>query len=255
VGLSKEDDDTAGFQERWVQLIMKCVTSVSYKIKINGSHTSCFIPQRGLRQGDPLSPYLFILCARGLSALLHKAEQDGKIQGIKICHEAPSINHLFFADDSLILMKARINNLKELKHILEVYEQASRQVINKDKSSIIFSPNTRNYVRDQVKAIISIQSEVRSGNYLGLPISVGKSKKKTFKYLKRRIWSRIQGWQEKLLSKAGKEILIKVVAQSIPTYAMSCFDLTKGLCDELSSMISRYWWNQQDKIHKIHWLS
>jgi hypothetical protein len=244
-----------GFQERWVQLIMKCVTSVSYKIKINGSHTSCFIPQRGLRQGDPLSPYLFILCARGLSALLHKAEQDGKIQGIKICREAPSINHLFFADDSLILMKARINNLKELKHILEVYEQASRQVINKDKSSIIFSPNTRNYVRDQVKAIISIQSEVRSGNYLGLPISVGKSKKKTFKYLKRRIWSRIQGWQEKLLSKAGKEILIKVVAQSIPTYAMSCFDLTKGLCDELSSMISRYWWNQQDKIHKIHWLS
>jgi hypothetical protein len=255
VGLSKEDDDTAGFQERWVQLIMKCVTSVSYKIKINGSHTSFFIPQRGLRQGDPLSPYLFILCARGLSALLHKAEQDGKIQGIKICREAPSINHLFFADDSLILMKARINNLKELKHILEVYEQASRQVINKDKSSIIFSPNTRNYVRDQVKAIISIQSEVRSGNYLGLPISVGKSKKKTFKYLKRRIWSRIQGWQEKLLSKAGKEILIKVVAQSIPTYAMSCFDLTKGLCDELSSMISRYWWNQQDKIHKIHWLS
>jgi hypothetical protein len=244
-----------GFQERWVQLIMKCVTSISYKIKINGSHTSCFIPQRGLRQGDPLSPYLFILCARGLSALLHKAEQDGKIQGIKICREAPSINHLFFADDSLILMKARINNLKELKHILEVYEQASRQVINKDKSSIIFSPNTRNYVRDQVKAIISIQSEVRSGNYLGLPISVGKSKKKTFKYLKRRIWSRIQGWQEKLLSKAGKEILIKVMAQSIPTYAMSCFDLTKGLCDELSSMISRYWWNQQDKIHKIHWLS
>jgi hypothetical protein len=62
---------------------------------------------------------------------------------------------------------------------------------------------------------------------LGLPISVGKSKKKTFEYLKNRIWIRIQGWQEKLLSKAGKEILIKVVPQSIPTHAMSCFDLTK----------------------------
>jgi hypothetical protein len=61
---------------------------------------------------------------------------------------------------------------------------------------------------------------VRSGNYLGLPISVGKSKKKTFEYLKKRIWSQIQGWQEKLLTKAGKEILIKAVAQSIPTYAV-----------------------------------
>jgi hypothetical protein len=140
-----------GFQERWVQLIMKCVTFVSYKIKINGSHTSCFIPQRGLRQGDPLSPYLFILCAHGLSALLHKAEQDGKIQGIKICHGAPSINHLFFTDDSLILMKARVKDLKELKHILEVYERASGQVINKDKSLIIFSLNTRNYVRGSSK--------------------------------------------------------------------------------------------------------
>ena len=61
--------------------------------------------------------------------------------------------------------------------------------------------------------------------------------------------------KRKLLSKAGKEILIKAVAQSIPTYAMSCFDLTKGLCDDLSSIIGRYWRSQHDKINKIHWLS
>ena len=57
------------------------------------------------------------------------------------------------------------------------------------------------------------------------------------------------------MSKAGKEILIKAVAQAIPIYAMSCFDLTKGLCDELSSMVARYWWSNQDRVHKIHWLS
>ena len=66
---------------------------------------------------------------------------------------------------------------------------------------------------------------------------------------------RIEGWQEKLLSKAGKEVLIKAVAQAIPTYAMSCFDLTKGLCDELNSLIGKWWWNQNDKENKIHWLS
>jgi hypothetical protein len=88
-----------------------------------------------------------------------------------------------------------------------------------------------------------------------LPVSIGKSKKKTFAYIMQKIWCRVQGWQEKMLSKAGKEILVKAVAQAIPTYAMSCFDITRTLCDELSAMVSRYWWSQQDKKHKIHWLS
>lgn len=104
-------------------------------------------------------------------------------------------------------------------------------------------------------ATLNITREARSERYLGLPISVGWEKKKTFSYIKHKIWSRVQGWQEKLLSKAGKETLIKAVAQAIPTYAMSCFDITKGLCDEISTMIGRYWRSQQDKMNKIHWLS
>ena len=244
-----------GFHERWVQLVMKCVTSVSYKIKVNGSYTTRIFPQRGLRQGDPLSSYLFILCAEGLSAMLLKAEQEGKIGGIKICREAPRINHLFFADDSLILMRARADDAKDLRKILEVYERASRQVINKDRSSIMFSPNTIQQDRSQMRVNLGIQAEAKSERYLGLPVAVGRSRKKAFEYIKKKIWSRIQGWQEKLLSKAGKEILIKAVAQSIPTYAMSCFDLTKELCDELSAIIGKYWWSQQDKMNKIHWLS
>lgn len=84
---------------------------------------------------------------------------------------------------------------------------------------------------------------------------MGKSKSKTFAYFKDRVWKRIQGWKEKLLSKAGKEILIKAIAQAIPSYAMSCFDLTKILCDEISTMVCRYWWAQQDKEHKMHWIA
>jgi len=106
-----------------------------------------------------------------------------------------------------------------------------------------------------LRANLCIQAEAKSERYFGLPISVGRSRKKVFEYIKKKIWSRIQGWQEKLLSKAGKEILIKAVAQSIPTYAMSCFDLTKELCDELRVIIGKYWWGQQDKMNKIHWLS
>ena len=244
-----------GFQERWINLIMQCVTTVCYRIKVNGEYTDSFFPQRGLRQGDPLSPYLFILCAEGFSALLQHAESVGNIEGIKVCPGAPVVNHLFFADDSLILMKAREADALFLKQMLRTYELASGQVINKDKSSVLFSPNTSNYTRQQMRAILSINQEAKSEKYLGLPVTVGRSRKKTFEYIKQRIWVRIQGWQEKLLSKAGKEILVKAVAQAIPTYAMSCFDLTKGLCDELNSIIGRYWWSQQDKVNKIHWLA
>ena len=128
----------------------------------------------------------------------------------------------------------------------------SRQVINKDKSSILFSPNSGTQVKGKIRRILGITQEVKNEKYLGLPVSIGKSRKKAFEYIKGKLWARIQGWQEKLLSKARKEILVKVVAQAIPTYAMSCFDLTKGLCDELSTIIGRYWWSQQDNIHKIH---
>ena len=76
-----------------------------------------------------------------------------------------------------------------------------------------------------------------------------------FSYLKDKVWKRIQGWKEKLLSRAGKEILIKAVAQAIPTYAMSCFDLTKSLCDDISAMICWFWWAQQENEKKMHWLS
>jgi hypothetical protein len=244
-----------GFHEKWVKMVMTCVCSVSYRIKVNAEYTERIFPQRGLRQGDPLSPYLFILCAEGLSALLMRAEEEGMIEGIKVCRGAPRVNHLFFADDSLILMRASNTDAKELKRILELYEMASGQMINKDKSSILFSPNTGTNIRGQIRSTLSVTQEAKNERYLGLPVSIGKSRKKAFEYLKQRIWSRIQGWQERLLSKAGKEVLVKAVAQAIPTYAMSCFDLTKGLCDELNSMISRYWWSQQDKSNKIHWLS
>jgi hypothetical protein len=178
-----------GFSEQWVHLIMKCVTTVTYRIKVNGDYTERIIPQRGLRQGDPLSLYLFILCAEGLSALLQRAEEEGKIQGIKVCRAAPRVNHLLFADDSLVLMRARAGDAKELKRLLDIYEKASGQMINRDKSSIMFSPNTRTSVRQQMRGALSISQEARNERYLGLPISVGRSRKRAFEYIKQKIWA------------------------------------------------------------------
>jgi hypothetical protein len=97
-----------GFHERWIDRVMTCVTSVTYRIKVNGVLTDPFAPGRGLRRDDPLSPYLFLLCAEGFSALLQKAEEDGRIKGVKVCPRAPSVPHLLFVDDSLLLLRTSV---------------------------------------------------------------------------------------------------------------------------------------------------
>lgn len=95
-----------GFADWWVQLVLGCVTSVKYQIVHGVYRMGPIIPSRGLRQGDPLSPYLFILCAEGLSALLRKFEKNQLIQGVQVCRNAPRINHLLFADDSYLFSAA-----------------------------------------------------------------------------------------------------------------------------------------------------
>lgn len=103
--------------------------------------TEQFMPSRGLRQGDPLSPYLFVICAKGLLALLHDVERTGKLSGIRICQGVPVVSHLLFAGDSVLLLKAKHEEAQALREILDLYEVCSGQCINLEKSAIMFSLN------------------------------------------------------------------------------------------------------------------
>jgi len=113
-----------------------------------GALSEAFKPERGLRQGNPLSPYLILICAEGFSALPNKAEEDGLIAWIKICRNAPSICHLLFADDSLILIRAKGEDASQLLSILELYEQCSGQMINR-QNQLSFSAQTQNQRREE----------------------------------------------------------------------------------------------------------
>lgn len=108
----------------------------------------------------------------------------------------------------------------------------------------------------ELKNLLGIHSDLSRGNYLGLPSLIGRSKKMVFSFLKDRMWSRIQSWSAKCLSKAGKAVLLRTVAQAIPSYAMSCFLLPKSLCSELEKMMNSYWWGSQNNNRKgIRWAS
>ena len=119
-----------GFAGPWIQKIRNCIQSVSFSFKLNNQVVGQILPGRGLRQGDPISSYLFLLCADAFSMLLIKAEKEISIHGVKICKNAPSISHLFFADDSILFARASLQECSKIADIISLYERASGQKVN-----------------------------------------------------------------------------------------------------------------------------
>ena len=138
--------------------------------------------------------------------------------------------------------------------ILAQYESLSRQQINKGKTTIFFSKSTNEAMKMEIQEALGIQEIKQFDKYLGLPSLVGKHKNASFDYIKERIWRKLQGWEEKLLSQAGREILIKVVVQAIPTYSMCCFKLPLGLYQEIEGLIRKFRWGQRGERRKILWV-
>jgi hypothetical protein len=244
-----------GFHPLWVGLIMACVSSVRYQVRLNNEFTDHFNPSRGLRQGDPLSPYLFLLCAEGLSSLLTVEENLENLMGVKVCHNAPTVSHLLFADDSLILMRADSRNATSLRRALDDYCAASGQLVNDAKSSIFFSPCTSVDTRVEVCSILNIMTEAIMDKYLGLPPLVGIDRTDCFQHLIDRIYKILLGWKEKNMSFGGKEALIKAVIQAIPAYAMSVFKLPKQIIKGIITVISQFWWGDDDQQKHMHWFA
>ena len=219
-------------------------------------HPDCepVVTHRGLRQGDPISPYLFLLCAEGLNGLIRKASLQGKIHGVSLCPRGPKITNLFFADDSLLFCRTSLPECQKIQEILTTYEKASGQQLYRAKTTLFFSKNTPQAMQEEIKEILGVPSIQQYEKYLGLPSLIGKEKITCFSQIKERVWSKVKGWKEKLLSQAGREILIKAVVQAIPTYTMNCFKLPVTLCKEIEGIIRRFWWGQNGDKRKIHWL-
>ncbi|XP_023639555.1 uncharacterized protein LOC111830929 [Capsella rubella] len=242
-----------GFSEQWISWIMFCISSVEYRVLINGQPQGSITPGRGLRQGDPLSPYIFILYTEVLIANIRKAEGAKKLSGIKVANKSPPISHLLFADDSLFFCKAYREQCLVILDILKRYEAASGQQINFVKSSIQFGHKVGENIKSEMQEILGITTLGGMGSYLGLPESLGGSKTKVFSFIQDRLHNHINGWSAKLLCKGGKEVMIKAVASALPTYVMSCFRLPKTITTKLTSAIANFWWGTNGNSGGMHW--
>ena len=146
-----------GFDERWVALTMETVHSASYSILINVEPKGLIKPTRGIKQGDPLSPYLFLLCAEGLLAMLRRAEEQRQIQGILSCRGGIRVSHLLFVDDCLLFCQAKVEECQNLLNLLHNYEVVIGQAINRGKTTLFLKKNTRVTIKQTIQSMLGAQ--------------------------------------------------------------------------------------------------
>lgn len=244
-----------GFHQRWVQMIMSCVTSVSYSVLINGVPYGNFKPERGIRQGGSLSPYLFLLCVEALSQMMENAQNQNHYQGMKLARACPKVSHLLFADDSLFFCRETLDDARCVATILNDYEGVSGQKVNLTKSAITFGKKILPQIQGQIHAILQIHNSGGCGKYLGLPERLSRSKVEDFQFVVEQVKSQINPWYNQFLFPAGKEVMIKSILQAKPVFSMNCFLLPKTICDEINSLLSEFWWGRNDGHRKISWVS
>ena len=147
--------------------------------------------------------------------------RENKLVGFQCTRRCPRISHLFIADDSILFTRANDSDCASLLEILKVYEKASGQMVNLEKSCITFSPNTNKHNKRQILAQFGIDSSKAHDKYLGLPTVVGEIR--VFGDIKYKVWKHISGWRKGIFSVGGKEILIKAVLQAVLSYLTSIF--------------------------------
>lgn len=196
-----------GFNERWIHFTMFCVKTVTYSFLINGEPRGLIHPTRAIRQGDTLSPFLFLLCTKGLNGLIKHAKRNGDIYGYSLCKRGPKLTHLLFVDDSLLFSRATMEECDKVMQILESYERGSNQKVNRSKTALFLERTHMQTSKLVSRQALGVQEILHYEKYLGLPSFVGKGKKAKFNYIKEKVWQKLQDWEGKLLSQAGREVL------------------------------------------------
>ncbi|CAL1359850.1 unnamed protein product [Linum trigynum] len=247
--------DKMGFSSMWQGWIFECLRSASFSVLMNGNPLGYFSPSRGLRQGDPLSPLLFVLCTEGFAAFLRRAIAEKRLAGVKVAPRAPRISHLFFVDDSYLFLRGTLQECENLIEVLNEYEELSGQRVNLAKSAVCFSKNIAMPDQEFLAAVLGVGAVGVHDKYLGLPSLIDRSKMETLRYLEEKLLARLQGWKQRTLSWAARETLIKSIALALPLHVMSCFKLPKSLCRLLDKYVARFRWGATEVNSKIRWMS
>ncbi|XP_050222602.1 uncharacterized protein LOC126672691 [Mercurialis annua] len=195
------------------------------------------LQKEALGRGIPYPPPLFFLYGEGLAHNIQQAINNKAISGIKISRNGPVINHLFFADDSIIFTEAAHSSVMRLKRLLQAYDEKSVQLINFTKSAVLFSRNTEQSQRQYLSTLLQVQNINSESTYMGLPPFILRSKKESF---------------EAIIKKIQQALAI---VSAIPIYSMMFFKLPLLLSKRINSLMARFWWGRDISQKGINWIA
>ena len=224
------------FSNKWIKLIMHCVSTSNVKVLVNGEPCDNIKPGRGLRQGDPLSPYLFVLCMERLANMINEKVYEGSWKGVKASLNGPNITHLFFADDILLFSETDDVNCDTIMDTMDMFCEMSGQSINYQKSLLFVSPNVPRGRKNALHFRCGIPLTDNLGKYLGVPLIHSKMDKRTFKDVLEKTQNRLSGWKTRLLNLAGRVTLVKHVTSCLPMYQMQSLALPMSVCKSFDKM-------------------
>ncbi|KAG8389521.1 hypothetical protein BUALT_Bualt02G0238000 [Buddleja alternifolia] len=240
------------FPEKLVNLIMSCVESAHLQILWNGEPLEPFAPRCGLRQGDPLSPYLFVLCMERLSYLIEEKVNNKVWDPISFGRNGPCISHMFFADDIILAAKANEKSARSIQKTLDFFCKASGLKVSLAKSTVYFAPRTAPSVRGDMVEILNFQPTSHLGKYLGVNINHSRNSSSNFRGLIEKVQLKLSGWKAKNLNLAARTTLIQSVTSALPTYSMHTNWLPTNICDKLDKLNRTFLWGASENVKKIH---
>ncbi|XP_026459958.1 uncharacterized protein LOC113360696 [Papaver somniferum] len=235
-----------GFDAKFGGFIEQCMSTTTISVLLNGSPTQSFSPTIGIRQGDLLSPYLFILCMEFLSRLLLNVETNHLISGVKAARKAPGIIHLMFVDDILIFTKADMHNIEGIMGVLGYFSNVSVQMLNLDKSNVYFSHNIPLSYRNFLARELRMTQMTDTVKYMGVTLLIGRDKTKAFKPLIQSFGTRLKFWKGKTMNHSARTTMVKHVLNDLPTYQMGFFRIPKTMIDQMDSIQKNFWWGHSD---------
>lgn len=185
--------DVYGFNDKFKLLIFRCLSSGNSSLLLNGSSFGQIPMERGIRQGDPLSPFIFVLFLEFLSRMITKMDMEGEIERIKIGRSAPAISHIFFADDILIFCKASVEQTGKIIKCLENFCSWTGQSFNTAKSGCFFFGNIQMSLKATIKSILNMKELDKDTNYLGNKLFPSSRSKKDYESIRMKIINRLEG--------------------------------------------------------------
>jgi len=176
----------------------------------------------------------------------------GHLKGMKLNKWCPTLSHMFFADDAIFFLDGKLIECQNLANIVNQYFFAAGQAVNRNKSEIFFNKACPLSLQENLEGALRIPVIDRTSTYLGIPSDWGRSKWDMFAWILGRVNAKLEVWKESLLSKGGNEILLKIVIQAIPQYAMSIFRIPTSICKSIEQKVARFWWQRDCTKAGIH---